>query len=124
MTLGMVLGCLLALQIKHLVADYLFQTSHMFLNKGSYGHPGGILHAGFHAGLTIMVLALFGVPFASVLAIGVVEFIIHYHIDWTKEKLGKRAGLKPDNVNFWRMHGLDQALHQVTYLAIIWWVFA
>lgn len=118
-----VLGCLLALQIKHLVADYLFQTSHMFLNKGRYGHPGGILHAGLHVGLTTVVLALFGVTFASILGIAVVEFIVHYHIDWTKEQLSKRADLTPEKVNFWRLHGLDQALHQATYVAMIWWIF-
>jgi len=123
MTLSVVLGCLLALQVKHLVADYLFQTSHMFLNKGRYGHPGGLLHAGLHVGLTIVVLALFAVPVATVLSIAVVEFILHYHIDWTKEQLGKRADLNPDKVNFWRLHGLDQALHQATYLAMIWWIY-
>ncbi len=123
MTLSVVLGCLLALQIKHLVADYLFQTSNMFLNKGRYGHPGGIKHAGFHAALTGVVLALFGVSFTSILGMAVAEFVVHYHIDWTKERLGKHAGLTPEKVNFWRLHGVDQALHQGTYVAIVWWVF-
>lgn len=36
---------LLLLQIKHLVIDFLLQGPYQYLNKGTYGHWGGIQHA-------------------------------------------------------------------------------
>jgi len=123
MSISMALACLLALQIKHLVADYLFQTTYMVRNKGTYGHPGGLLHSGFHGVLTTAILLLYGVSGAVVVKLIAVECLVHYHIDWGKDRLSRRFAVTPSQVNFWRMHGLDQALHQATYIAIIWWVF-
>ncbi|MEL7114315.1 MAG: DUF3307 domain-containing protein [Pseudomonadota bacterium] len=114
---------LLALQIKHLCADYLFQTDYMVAHKGTYRHPGGLLHAGLHAILTAIILGVAGVPMALVAGLSAAEFIAHYHIDWGKEQVSRRAALTPDKVNFWRAHGIDQMLHQVTYLALVWWIY-
>jgi hypothetical protein len=113
---------LVALQLKHLVADYYTQSTNMFLNKGAYGHPGGILHSGMHIAFTFLILMIFGVPLATNLLVCAVEFVLHYHIDWGKEAAGKRLKLSPDRAAFWRVHGSDQALHQLTYVGITWWV--
>src|SRR5690606_10987786 len=48
-SIQLVLAALLILQAKHFVADFLLQTPYQFLNKGRYGHPGGLIHAGIHA---------------------------------------------------------------------------
>jgi hypothetical protein len=40
---------------KHAVADFYLQTAYQYSNKGKYGHPGGIIHAGIHAALTPLV---------------------------------------------------------------------
>ena len=37
---------LLLLALKHFIADALLQRPYQYLNKGIYGHPGGIVHAG------------------------------------------------------------------------------
>ena len=47
------------------------------------------------------------------------EFVIHYHVDWTKEQLIKRYHLAQDNPWFWHLFGTDQLAHSLTYVAII-----
>ncbi|MEM8627419.1 MAG: DUF3307 domain-containing protein, partial [Pseudomonadota bacterium] len=47
---------LVVLFLKHMLADFFFQTRYQHQNKGIYGHPGGLLHAGIH---TVMSLPVF-----------------------------------------------------------------
>ncbi len=108
---------LLLLQMKHFVFDFILQTPYQLKNKGIYGHPGGILHSGLHAVGTGFVLLVMATPPGMLAAIVVGEFLVHYHIDWGKEQIMRRAG-GTQNAFFWRMIGLDQLLHQLTYLAI------
>jgi hypothetical protein len=108
---------LLLLQVKHFVFDFVLQGPYQLKNKGTYGHPGGILHSGLHAFGTAVVLLVLAVPVGMLLAIVAGEFLVHYHIDWCKEQITRRYGTG-QNAFFWRMIGLDQFLHQLTYLAI------
>ncbi len=116
-----VLLALTWLFFKHMVADYFLQKPYQFLNKGTYGHPGGFLHAGIHAILTIPVLAILP-PSSILLAIAIIigEFIAHYHIDWSKEQITKKFGWTPQDQGFWSSLGVDQFLHAITYILIIW----
>ena len=108
---------LFLLMVKHFLFDFIFQTSYQLKNKGTYGHPGGILHSGLHVVGTALVL-LFVMPAAAIwAAILVGEFVVHYHIDWCKEQITRRWA-KANGVFFWWMIGLDQLLHYLTYLAI------
>jgi hypothetical protein len=108
---------LLLLQVKHFVFDFVLQGPYQLKNKGTYGHPGGILHSGLHALGTAFVLVILAVPVWTLIAIAVGEFLVHYHIDWCKEQITRRYGTG-QNAFFWRMIGLDQFLHQLTYVAI------
>lgn len=119
-TVCTVLLAFVVLSVKHTVGDYILQTSYQYLNKGTYGHPGGIIHSGLHALLTIPVFALLS-PSSALLGIGIIvgEFIIHYHLDWSKEQLVKRYGLTQTDPWFWHLFGLDQLGHLLTYVAII-----
>ncbi len=91
----------------------------MYANKGYWGHLGGILHAIVHGFGTYIILAFVIFPWAFPLAI--VDFILHYHIDWAKMKLCRVYNLKPDNSEwYWHLLGLDQLLHGLTYVGIIW----
>lgn len=119
MTLGVALSALICLQIKHWIADYGLQTTYMVVNKGRYGHPGGLLHAGFHGLLTAVVLLGFGLPLSVLAVVVLAETVVHYHIDWGKECISRGVTARLDNLLFWRIHGLDQTLHQATYVAII-----
>jgi len=40
---------ILLLFTKHFVLDFPLQTKFQWSNKGTYGHPGGLLHSGFTA---------------------------------------------------------------------------
>ncbi len=51
----LVLAAVAVLMFKHMVADFYLQTPYQYLNKGTYGHPGGFLHAGIHVALTPLV---------------------------------------------------------------------
>lgn len=108
----------LAFFIKHYICDFPLQRwPYMYLNKGTYGHMGGIIHAGIHGVGTVIIMTLFGLPG---LVVGIIDMVAHYHIDWAKMKLGKIYNLKPDNSEwYWHLLGLDQLLHYVTYYAII-----
>ena len=110
----------LILLIKHLVFDFFLQTAYQYKNKGIYGHPGGILHAGLHAfGTSFLFLYVYpGAALAAQILVG--EFIVHYHIDWTKEQVVKRMRLTTEDAAFWWALGVDQFLHGATYIVIAW----
>ena len=104
--------------IKHFICDFLLQFPYMISQKGIYGADGGIHHAGFHTLFTFLILA----PFIGIVAVlpAVVDGVVHYHIDWAKQQLNQ--GLTPADRKFWIWFGLDQALHYLTYVAIIGWI--
>lgn len=124
MTPAALLVLVLLFQVKHLLADFVWQTGWMVHNKGTYGHPGGIAHAGLHALITVPVLIWTPLGTGAILGIAAVEFLLHYHIDWTKDRLLKRLGLGPKEKGYWGLTGLDQFAHQVTYVAILWLALA
>lgn len=102
---------LVALIIKHFICDFPLQRPFHFLNKGKYGHPGGISHASIHAFGTFIVCVGFGLP----VWYAAIDLIIHYHVDWLKNQLNDKWQLKPDNKYFWWLLGADQLAHYLTY---------
>lgn len=105
------------LATKHFVFDFVLQTPYQLKNKGVYGHPSGLLHAGLHVCGTLVALLAVAVPAGPLAAILFAEFVAHYHIDWAKEQITRRVG-KSNNVFFWGMIGLDQLMHHLTYIGI------
>jgi hypothetical protein len=117
-SIQLVLAAILVLQFKHFIADFVLQTPYQFLNKGKYGHPGGFLHAGIHA-VGSMFAFLFIQPTLIVgIAVVVLEFIAHYHIDWLKERTTRVRQWSFPQSEFWWTFGADQAAHQATYVVI------
>lgn len=114
----LVLAALLILQFKHFVADFVLQTPYQFLNKGKYGHPGGIIHAGIHALGSMLAFLVITPSLRLGVAIVVGEFIAHYHIDWMKERTTRIRQWVFPQAEFWWTFGADQALHQATYVVI------
>lgn len=111
---------ILILLFKHLVCDFFLQTAYQYRNKGIYGHPGGLLHAGLHV-LGTAFLFLYVNPGPKVVALILAgEFVVHYHIDWAKEQIVKRLQLTTEDSGFWWALGVDQFLHGATYVAIAW----
>ena len=110
---------LIALQLKHFIIDFPLQTRYQWSNKGTYGHPGGILHAALHGLGTGAILFYFTGNSSLAMLLASLDMIVHYHIDWAKMQINARMGWTPANSNFWVLLGLDQFLHQLTYIAIV-----
>jgi hypothetical protein len=116
----MVLATLALFQVKHYLADFQWQTLWMAETKGRYGHPGGLVHAGLHGLLSLPVLWLAApVRPGLVAALAIAEVVVHYHIDWAKARIVARRGIDDRDSAYWHFLGLDQAAHQVTYLAML-----
>jgi hypothetical protein len=107
-----------ALQMKHFICDGPLQTRAMVEAKGHYGRPLGLLHALIHCAGTVLVLAGFGFAAAMALLLGLLDFAIHYHVDFTKENVVRKAGWTPAQGPFWWALSADQTAHQLTYLLI------
>ena len=109
---------LAALVFKHFVVDFVIQRPRHFLNKGIYGHWGGIEHALQHGVLTWAVLFLFtDARFA--LTMGIFDSLIHYHVDWFKMRFGEKDNTKNA---YWIWFGVDQLMHQLTYITVIYFM--
>lgn len=106
------------LATKHFFADFVLQSDWQSRNKGVYGHPAGFVHAGTHSTLTFPCLVVVGVAPAFALAGAAAEFLIHYHLDWAKEHVGKKLAATPEKRAFWIILGGDQLLHQLTYVGL------
>lgn len=136
----MVLAVLLF--VKHLVADGPLQTRFQLANKGRFLHPGGLLHAGIHAGLTgacllvwlwMTPLALDGRALTGISALLLVEFVVHYAADFAKVRLdrqfcwssveqgeGGTATLRITSSFYFFSFLADQTIHSLTYVWIIY----
>ena len=103
---------------KHIIADYYMQYPWMFKHKGTYGHPGGIAHAIWHGILTNIVLLYFVGPFTAAL-LGTLDAILHYHIDYAKNKVWERFPTNSSEQKYWIIHGTDQLAHGMTYFLLV-----
>lgn len=115
-----VLVLLIFLQIKHMFADFFLQTPRMLVKRSDYIHAGRVQHAGVHAILSVVCLIAVGAPLIFVLILCLVEGIVHYHIDWVKGSHSEKSGEGPTDGGYWRAFGIDQLMHQLTYVAMIW----
>ncbi len=122
MNLDIVLFILLSLAVKHFLVDYPLQRPYQYKNKGTYLHPGGLLHAGLHGVGTWIALAWFVTPKVAVV-MAIIDFIVHYRFDWVKMKLNTKLGYDPlTHDKFWWLFGLRQLLHTLTYITFIWYL--
>ena len=115
--MNITLWLILLLLTKHFVVDFPLQLKYQLNNKGTYGHPGGILHSGLH-GLGTYVCIVWYAPIAAIV-LAFVDMIVHYHIDWIKVNVNKKFNWGPTHDEFWWLFGLDQFLHALTYISIV-----
>jgi hypothetical protein len=108
--------------IKHFIVDFVLQRKYQYSNKHIYGHPGGLIHAGLH-GVSTFLIVLWLVEDRTLIdfvILGFIDFVLHYHIDWTKSNLNKKYNLNAQTESFWILLGLDQTFHFLTYVLIIY----
>jgi hypothetical protein len=118
-----ILIIILLLFTKHFIVDFPLQTKFQWSNKGTYGHPGGILHAGLHGIGTLLCFYWFAPIAAWYLALA--DMFIHYHIDWAKMNLNAKFGWGPNtHEQFWWLLGFDQYLHALTYVLLTFLIVA
>jgi len=105
---------------KHFIVDFPLQTPYQWMNKGTYGHAGGLLHASLHALGTLLVFLFVNASLEGAIILALIDGFIHYHIDWAKMKLNSYYQWKADkHPQFWTLLGLDQYLHALTYILLV-----
>lgn len=114
-----ILWAMLAFQLKHYLCDFVLQTQTQATKKGFYGHIAGITHAGTHVIGSIPALLILGANLRTIVVLLIGEFLVHYHTDWLKARIDRSRGGEQDHV-FWMLFGMDQLIHQLTYIAMIY----
>jgi uncharacterized protein DUF3307 len=107
---------MLAFTVKQFLADFPLQTTWMARGKE---RPTQFLaplaaHALVH-GVSTAVIAVLAVP--GLWLLGVVDFVVHFAIDFGKIAIGRRQKWQPPDAAFWVFFGFDQMLHHLTGLA-------
>lgn len=78
------------------------------------------MHSIKHGLVTFIIFAFFTVNFSFSVIIGVIDFVIHYHVDWAKMNINKRWNYTIEQPQFWAWLGADQLAHSLTYLGLVW----
>jgi hypothetical protein len=109
---------LVALFVKHWYIDFVNQSPEEVQYKGVYADWRGVRHSLKHGIATMFLLWIF-VPLETAYFIGLVEFLVHYHTDYVKMRFGNRDIQTPQ---FWAQLGLDQLVHSLNYVWIVWYI--
>jgi hypothetical protein len=110
---------LIALFVKHWYVDFVNQTQAEVENKGTYGHWDGVRHSAKHGALTAIIFASVFGNISIGLLMGLIDMILHYHIDYIKMRVGTRDMYTKA---FWTQFGADQLAHALTYIFLLWLV--
>jgi hypothetical protein len=109
-----------ALLIKHYLADFVFQPAWMLKGKGRLTAPGGYAHAALHAAGSGLILGMAGMAATPIAMVMAAEFVVHYTIDFAKDRITAYSSADSSPYLYWQLHGFDQLAHQMTYVAIAW----
>ena len=104
--------------IKHWYVDFVNQNNEEVAHKGIYLNWLGVKHS-LKQGLATMAVFIVWCDPVTTFILGVIDFVLHYHIDYCKMRFGNRDIKTPQ---FWAQLGLDQLAHYFTYLGIVWLV--
>ena len=115
--LGALVAWMLALSVKHVLADFFFQNA--WMAKGKDARTGWALpllaHVAIHGAITtLLVVAVH----PKLWFVGLIDFAIHITIDRIKGMLVAHFAIVPGNPWFWWLIGIDQALHHLTNLLL------
>ncbi len=108
--------------VKHWYIDFVNQSAEEVAGKGTYGNAHGVMHSIKHGLGTALVFWLFLSDPLMAIMLGVIDFALHYHIDWAKMNINRRWSYTIEQLQFWAWLGADQLAHSLTYLALVWMV--
>ena len=110
---GALVGWMLVLTVKHVVADFLLQNAWLRLGKDQ--NIGWMLpllvHCVIHGVLTTALASIIAPRFWFV---GLIDFAIHICVDGARGLCVSTFDIRPGHQWFWWLIGIDQALHHLT----------
>jgi hypothetical protein len=112
---GLLIGWMLLLAVKHVIADFVLQTSWMAIGKDQKtGWALPLLaHCLVHLAVAMALILVIAPRFWFV---AVIDFVIHIIIDRAKGLCASTFGVTLESGHpwFWTLIGVDQALHHLT----------
>jgi hypothetical protein len=110
---GALVGWMLLLTFKHIIADFVLQTSWMAIGKDQKkGWALPLLaHCLVHLAVAMTLILIVAPRFWFV---AFIDFAIHIVIDRVKGLFASRLGVTQEHPWFWTLMGVDQALHHLT----------
>jgi len=106
--------------IKHWYVDFVDQTAEEVKWKGTYFDWRGVKHSVKHGVATAIIMSFFVYAIEDMIILGLIDFVIHYHIDWAKMNINKKFGYTIEMPQFWAWLGADQLAHSLTYFWLVW----
>jgi hypothetical protein len=112
---GLLIGWMLLLTVKHVIADFVLQSSWMAIGKDQ--------KTGWALPLLAHCLVHFAVAMVLILMVAprfwfvpLIDFVIHITVDRAKGLCASTLGVTQEKPHpwFWTLIGVDQALHHLT----------
>ena len=111
--LGALVGWMLLLSFKHIIADFVLQNywmAHGKDQKSGWALPL-LVHCLIHLTVAMALILIVAPRFWF---IAVIDFLVHLVIDRAKGFCSSTFGMTVEHPWFWTLIGVDQALHHLT----------
>ena len=110
---GLLIGWMLLLTVKHVIADFLLQNA--WMAQGKDQKKGWALPLLVHCLIHLAVaLAMILVVAPRFWFVAFIDFAIHITVDRLKGICASSLGVTQEHPWFWTLIGVDQALHHLT----------
>ena len=107
----------LLLLFKHAIVDLGMQSQLQGIDKGKYFGNGHIHYA--QHGIATFILCAIWLPVVPTIICTIIDYIFHWHIDYSKYKLNNLFKLEYRSKGWWYLNVLDQCCHFITYYWIV-----
>jgi hypothetical protein len=115
--LGALVGWMLLLTIKHIIADFVLQNGWMAYGKdqkAGWALPL-LVHCLIHLAVALVLILIVAPRFWFV---AFIDFAIHIAVDRAKGFCSSHFGMTLEHPWFWTLIGVDQSLHHLTGFAL------
>ena len=109
---------LFMLVIKHALADLVLQSRLTTGDKSNLKSPKGYIHAADHSLLTFVV-CIFFTGILNAILIALLDFVLHFLIDYIKTHSVRRFNVQVNTSTFWVVQGIDQIAHYSCYFLYV-----
>ncbi len=110
---GALIGWMLLLTFKHIIADFVLQNAWMAYGKDQktgWALPL-LVHCLIHLAVAMVLILIVAPKFWFV---ALFDFLIHICVDRAKGIVSSSFKMSPEHPWFWTLIGVDQALHHLT----------